>query len=776
MNAEPIASGQMLAKPRLPAAFAAGVRLALAGVFVAAVACGRQPPAGPEVTPAEPALAAWVGAAVCAGCHEAETSLWRGSHHERAMQPANDSTVLGDFDAAAIVYDGVGTRFFRRGADFLVETDGPDGEPAEYRVAWTFGVEPLQQYLLELDAGRVQALSVAWDSRPAAEGGQRWFHLYPDPSIDAADPLHWTGTYQRWNTMCADCHSTGLEKGYDADADRFATEFAAVDVDCEGCHGPGSLHAANPATPPPALSPVERAWVLGPGQRIAARNGATPAQPEAEVCAQCHSRRSQLTDDYAPGDPMLDAYRPVLLDRGLYHADGQILDEVYVYGSFIQSAMAAAGVTCSDCHDPHSARLRAEGNALCTGCHSPAVYDQVLHHRHDAGTAAEQCTACHMRSETYMVVDPRRDHSFRVPRPDLSATTGAPNACNDCHADQTSAWAAARIAEWYPDGRSTEPHFGVALAAGRNWAEDARRLLVALIGDDTEPAVARATGIALLAERFTAADVGLIEQVLDTGDALMQLAAIDASEQFAPEVRVGLLQRFLTDDLRAIRVAAGRALVSARSELSPRRQADLDAAVTEYLAVQEFNSDRPEGLLNRASVAVELGRFDEAEAIYREAIERHPYFGALYVNLSDLYRQIGRADDGEATLRAGLAVSPDDPALGIALGFALVRAGRPAEALPLFEAAADGAPDDPYYSYVRAIAVNDSGDMARALELLRSNARRFPGHRDTLFALAALLRDAGQSAEARVFAERVLIVQPGDDAANQLLGQLDQQL
>jgi cytochrome c553 len=77
-----------------------------------------------------------------------------------------------------------------------------------------FGVYPLQQYLLPLDDGRLQALSIAWDSRPAEEGGQRWYHLYPDEAIAHDDPLHWTGPYQNWNTRCAECHSTDLHKNY----------------------------------------------------------------------------------------------------------------------------------------------------------------------------------------------------------------------------------------------------------------------------------------------------------------------------------------------------------------------------------------------------------------------------------------------------------------------------------------------------------------------------------------------------------------------------------
>lgn len=776
--------------------------LAMAVLAIGLAACERSDElAAPGAATDPSAPASIVGGEVCAGCHAAEAEQWQGSHHDLAMQAADESTVLGDFADTEFSANGSTTRFFRRGPDFVVRTEGPDGEAAEYTVRWTFGVAPLQQYLLELDDGRIQALSVAWDARAADDGGQRWFHLYPDEAIDFRDPLHWTGSYQRWNTNCADCHSTLLTKNYAVAEDRFATSYARIDVDCEACHGPGSVHAADPAIPPPALAASEHSWVFEPGQRIASRlpaapatagnavagaasavspaaasGAAGPALPEYEVCAQCHSRRSQLRDGHLPGEPLLDAYRPALLEPELYHADGQILDEVYVYGSFRQSRMAAAGVVCSDCHEPHSARLRAEGNGVCAQCHLASVYDQTAHHRHDPGSDGAQCVSCHMRSETYMVVDPRRDHSFRVPRPDLSAAIGSPNACTDCHAAEGSDWAAARVAEWYPEGRQLEAHYGQALAAGRHWAADAREQLIAVIGDAAMPEIVRATALELLAARMSEADVALIEASLERDEPLLRLAAVEAAAGLPPPRRVELLQRFLSDGPLAIRIAAARVLLSARAELSPRRQGDLDRAIADYLSAQAFNGDRPEGLLSAAGVAVERGQVAEAERLYQMAIERHPAFPALYVNLADLHRLTGQAGRSEEVLRQGIAVAPDDPGLELALGFAVVRSGRAGESLAHFERAVALAPDEPYYAYVLAIARNDAGEADAALELLEASHERFPGHIDTLFALATLERDRGDLAAALRHADALLALLPGDPGPLSLRNELAQGL
>src|SRR5262249_38939425 len=171
--------------------------------------------------------------------------------------------------------------------------------------------------------------------------------------------------------------------------------------------------------------------------------------------------------------------------------------EVYEYGSFIQSRMFRAGVTCSDCHEPHGLRLRADGNAVCAQCHLPAKFDTAAHHHHAPATEAARCVSCHMPSRTYMLVDPRRDHSFRVPRPDLSAAIGTPNACSGCHRNQPPRWAADWIGRWYgPSSPSRRAHFAPALDAGRRGLLTASKDLAALVSDPAQPAIARATALA----------------------------------------------------------------------------------------------------------------------------------------------------------------------------------------------------------------------------------------------------------------------------------------
>ncbi|MDH3508106.1 MAG: multiheme c-type cytochrome, partial [Gammaproteobacteria bacterium] len=703
----------------------AKILTATAVVATLTIGCDNANEADPAGQMRDSASAEFVGGSACAACHANEAALWRDSHHDLALQVAAPATVLGDFDDTEFVYADTTTSFFSRGDERWVRTDGADGSLQEFRVTHAIGIEPLQQYLLELPDGHYQTLSIAWDTRPAEDGGQRWFHLYPDEQIDSDDPLHWTGTYQSWNTTCAECHSTDLRKNYESAGNGFDTTFASIDVDCEACHGPGSIHASDPTVPPPAATRVARAWVFRDGASIASLADDAPRSNEIEICAQCHSRRSQLTDDYEPQDAFLDGFRPSLLDAGLYHADGQILDEVYVYGSFLQSAMASAGVTCSDCHEPHSTALRASGNDVCARCHLTSTFDTPQHHHHAANGAGSQCVSCHMRAETYMGVDPRRDHSFRVPRPDLSTRLQSPNACNDCHAEQSSDWAAEQVAAWSPDGRQNDFHYGEALHAGRAWTEERAPLLRRVLENTEQPAIVRATAVNLLAQQMTGTDIELISRAVDSADPLVQLAALEALQSIPPERRYERAQSLLTDPRLALRIAAARALLPARGQLSERRQSDLDAALTEYVQIQRFNSDRAAGLLNLGTLMAELGRAEESARLYLVAISREPAFSAAYVNLADLYRNLGREPEAEATLREGLAVSPEDAGLNLALGLSLVRSERLAEALMQLRAAVANAPDAPYYAYVLGVALNSAEQSAAALATLRITHTRF---------------------------------------------------
>ncbi len=734
-------------------------------------------------------LTTFVGEKICAECHATEAERWRGSHHDLAMQIADSMTVRGNFNNATFKKDGVTTTFFRKQNQYFVQTDGPDGKLHEYKIAYTFGVYPLQQYLVEFVRGRYQALSICWDDRPAAEGGQRWFHLYPNEKIDYKDILHWTGPYQNWNFMCAECHSTNLQKNYSLPEDRFATSWSEINVSCEACHGPGSRHAdwarqlkqgRRIVDPTKGLminfaDTAGGIWTFPSGQNIATRTRALASRAEVETCARCHSRRAQIWKAYEYGKPLAETHRVALLDEGIYHADGQTMEveEVYEYGSFLQSKMYAAGVTCSDCHDSHSLRLRFPGNAICLQCHLPAKYDTPTHHFHKIETAAAQCVSCHMVERKYMVIDGRRDHSFRVPRPDLSMKLNTPNACNECHKDRSTKWAAETVTKWYGPNHQTEWHFGEALYAGQTGQPDAAELLIQAVNSTQLPAIARATALSLLPNYLRSDARAAVEKAISAHDPLVRRAAAAALAVFDPPMRLLLGSQLLNDPIRTVRLEVVPVLASVPvANFNAQQRADFDRVVAEYREAQLSNADRAETHVNLGTLAAQFGQFDEAEASYRTAIGLQSTFVPAYINLADLYREQNRERETEKLLRAALQIAPNHADIHHALGLSLVRQQRVPEGVAELALAAERRNDSPRYIYVYAVALHEMGETKRALQVLQTANKKFPKDREILVALVQYNRSAGEMAAARTWAQKLVTLAPQDAGARQLLESL----
>ena len=771
-------------KARLPALNPPWISMLLVVAFFPCLARGLVEAATTMANPT------YVGGQVCEACHPREAERWKGSDHALAMQPANSATVLGNFDNAIFEKDGVTSTFFSRDGEYFVRTDGPDGQLHEYKIAYTFGVDPLQQYLIAFPNGRYQALSIAWDSRPTAAGGQRWFHLYPHEKIDHRDILHWTGPLQNWNFMCADCHSTNLQKGYRLAEDRYQTTWSDIDVSCEACHGPGSRHVewaqgspSGRSDPDPTHGLVALlkdtsggVWTFPPGEAIARRTKPPSSRAEVETCGRCHARRAQVWGDYQPGQPLEQSYHVALLDESLYHADGQIRDEVYEYGSFLQSKMYQAGVTCSDCHDPHSGHLRAQGNALCAHCHLPAKYDGPQHHFHKADIKGGQCVSCHMIERFYMVIDGRRDHSFRVPRPDLSVKVGTPNACTDCHGGRTAQWAADAVVQWYGPQRKGGWHYGEAIDAGQHARTDAERLLVQTVENTTLPAIVRATALNLLPRYLSPQSFRVVEPSLRDHDPLVRRAAAAALSAVEPRARATLGVPLLRDPIRTVRLETVSSLVDVpRHVYSPDQLATLDQVIAEYRQVQAFNADRAEAQVNLGALDARLGNSAAAEGAYRAAIRLQPAFIPAYINLADLYRQQGQEDMVAQTLRAALQADPANGAAYHALGLSLVRQQRLRDAIPELAQAARLRPDVPRYAYVYGVALHEAGQVQQALQVLTEAHQRHPADRDILAALVEYHRQAGDRQAAIAWARKLVEVSPGDVQARRLLDSLERE-
>ncbi len=724
--------------------------------------------------------APFAGSTACAGCHAAETAAWRGSHHDLAMAEATPATVLGDFDGATFRYGDVTSRFFRRDGRFFVNTDGPDGRLADFEIRYVFGVTPLQQYLIAFPDGRMQALGIAWDSRPKEKGGQRWFHLYPGETIKAGDPLHWTGLNQTWNFMCAECHSTELRKNYDAAKNTYATTWAEIDVACEACHGPGSAHVAWAKGNRQGANGLtvhfdEREgvhWTIDPATGNARRSAPRASAKELETCGVCHARSAKIAEPWRPGQTLLQTHLPSLLNAGLFEADGKSLDEVYNYAPFRQSRMFVAGVSCSDCHDPHSLKLIAEGNAVCEQCHDAKKYDAVAHHHHADGSPGARCVACHMPVKTYMQVDPRHDHGFRVPRPDESARFGTSNACTDCHKDQDAGWAAAAVERWFGPERKGFQTWTETFAAARTEKPEAAALLQKLATSTGAPSIARATALEGLAGYPGRDGLAIAGRSLADADPLVRMAALRALRPYPAEQSWPAANRLLGDPVLGVRIEAAALLAAMPQEaLPPADRERLTRAIDDYITVQRLNADRPEHRLNLGNLYLQQRRFAEAEAEFAAARQLDPTFSPVYIGLAQLYAEQRRDGDGERTLRDALTRMPGDADLHHTLGLNLVRQRRSDEAVAELGRAATLNPAQLRFSYVYAIALNSTGRSDEAIATLEASHARHPADRDTLIALATINRDAGRTDAALRWAKLLAALDP---SAQVLVDQLRQ--
>ncbi|MGI9290663.1 MAG: ammonia-forming cytochrome c nitrite reductase subunit c552, partial [Gammaproteobacteria bacterium] len=542
------------------------------------------------------AMNGYAGTRTCAECHEAETLSWQSSHHDLAMQEANQATALGDFNDSRFDFNGISSRFFTENNELYVETDGPDGALSVFPVRYTFGVYPLQQYLLELDNGKIQALSIAWDTRTNDNGGQRWFHIYDDLSIDHTDVLHWTQPSQNCETMCADCHSTNLISRYSVEEDRFDTTWEELNVGCEACHGPGAKHVEWAENPDPEkidngleLRFDESAgvnWLLNTQTGNSTRSIERTTNKELNACAGCHSRRSRIAEGNHPATPFLDNYRPATIDPPLYHPDGQILDEVYVYGSFLQSKMHTSGVTCSDCHDPHSLQLKAPAEQVCLQCHNSETFATTQHQLHEPGIA--NCIDCHMPATNYMQIDARNDHSFRIPRPDLSLASASPNACNQCHQDKDASWAAKVIEQAGQNDKQTADNWSAQLATANAFNNNFLKLAT----DRSTPEIIRASAIARLE---LSGQPDTLSALANDPEPLVRWGASMALGNSPPDRVIDQILNLAQSDPRAVRIAATYSLMQLPPEYLPAgSRAVIEEAYEEYKAAQLVNNERPE--------------------------------------------------------------------------------------------------------------------------------------------------------------------------------------
>lgn len=720
-------------------------------MLVLVISCGNTPNTNPVLTGYEER-------SKCIACHEEQYNKFTGSHHDLAMEIANKESVLGNFNDTTIIHLGDTARFYMHDNKYYVYTKGEDGIYKEFEAEYTFGWTPLQQYLMKFPNGSYQVLPYCWDSRPIEEGGQNWFHVYDQEKIPHDDFLFWTKNQQNWNHVCAECHSTNLKKNYDLATRSFNTDWTEIDVSCDACHGPSENHLRwaeldDQGEPTDGFTKMGYAflfpndsamWLYDSEKGNAYRTKERTNRQEIELCARCHSRRMQIWDEYEHGGELMQSHLPEVLEERLYYPDGQIKEEDYVYGSFLQSKMYKFGVTCTDCHDPHSYQIQAPGNLMCMKCHSYEKYDSYTHHFHDTKDTGGSCLDCHMPTTNFMVVDPRLDHSMRVPRPDLSDKLGTPNACIQCHTEESNQWATGWFRKWYNNKYDTIPHYGEVFHAALNQDPKSLNGLINLINDREQNDIVRATAVYYLSNVPSLKAIEQVQKSTRDSSAMVRMVAIRLLSNLTGNESIEYSLERMNDEVRAVRYEAARAYANVPySQKSNKLNAAHRNAIDEYIKMLMVNDDQTATYTNMGIYYVNEDRLDSAKIFFERALYVDSSSVEAAINLADIYRLQNNDREGEKVLLHMLKSNPARSELYLALGFLYTRLQNNRKSLEMIKKAFELEPQNTYYCYVYGIALNSSGRTNEALEILKAGYEINKNDYSIIIALGSIYRDLG---------------------------------
>lgn len=690
----------------------------------------------------------YTGDQSCKSCHRNEYHEWTLSHHYMAMQPANDSTVVGDFNNTSYSADGITSRFFKNEGKYFINTQGQDGRYHDFEIKYIFGFTPLQQYLIAFPEGRMQVTRQSWDVNK-----KKWFHQNPNQKIAANDWLHWTGNAQNWNTMCASCHSTNLQKKYDIDSDTYHTTYSVINVSCESCHGAGSAHID-----------YINSGNYQKGKKIEGSflqmNKKTNQLAQINNCAPCHSRRGEISPSKITSNELLDNYIPQIPDTEFFHADGQVKDEDYVYTSFLQSKMFQRGITCSNCHNVHTGKPVLTGNNTCLQCHQKK-YSEPEHTFHTAAIAASECKNCHMPGRYFMGNDYRYEHSFRAPRPDLSVKYGTPNACNNCHTNKGASWAKAAIEKWYGPDRAY--HFSEDLIPGSLLNKESEGHLIKLIGDTSIPTIIQATAVFYLGSIPTQKSLTTLINCLNFTDAQTRYRAIRSLSNFEYQTWINAIGPLMADKVRAVRIAAADLYTTIpRQQIPAQFQSTFNSAFRELQSYLAYQADFAVGNLMLADHYLKLQDYYNAEKFYLRGLKKDSLLNYARLNLSTVYNAEGKNDKALEILLAAEKIEPANDRIYFNLALLYNELNDQSTAEKYFAKAIALKTQNPKVYYNYGLLLNQWKNYKEAERILEAGLIIDPASAELFYALTFVYLQSDNRAKARQTAIKLKRLDPSN--------------
>ncbi|MFQ6602032.1 tetratricopeptide repeat protein [Flavobacterium sp. C3NV] len=681
----------------------------------------------------------YVGDESCKKCHKAEHHDWKKSDHFMSMLLPNDSTVFGDFNNVTFIADGVTSRFFKKGQKFFINTEGEDGENHDFEVKYIFGYKPLQQYLVQFSGGRLQVPRLSWDVDK-----KKWFNQYAGQKIPAHDWLHWTKNAQNWNTMCASCHSTNLHKNYDHKSDTYKTSYSIINVSCESCHGVGKQHVDYINS----SDYNSKSKVIGSFLQLGKKSGQLE---QIVTCAPCHARSSEISALHIESKDIMDNYIPQIPSTEFFYADGQVKEEDYIYTSFLQSKMFHNGVKCSDCHNPHSTKLKRIGNQTCVACHSPKKYDAPTHTFHTSGKSTE-CISCHMPGKLYMGNDLRHDHSFRVPRPDLSETYKTPNACSNCHANKSNKVLADAIVKWY--GPKREYHFADDLIPGSKLDENSEAHLTKLINDTAVPDIIKATAAFYLGNIQTQSSLNTLLGAIQSKDSQVRYRVLRSLGNFPPSNWIEVVGPLLSDKVRAVRIAAADLYITIPKGQIPNEYSEsFSSAQKELKSLLEYQTDFAVGNLMMADYYLKLKDYYNAEKFYWNGLKKDNQANYALLNLSAIYNLQGKNDKSLEVLEKAKKNDPKNERIYYNLGLLYNEMNNKPEAEKQFAKAVELKSNNPRVYYNYGLMLNQRGNSKEAENILKKGITISPSAPELYYAIAFVylkMENKGKALEAAI--------------------------
>lgn len=408
----------------------------------------------------------------CLACHEQKYKSWEHTHHSKMTQEAGPEAITGDFTKNnTFEYLGVKTRMERRGDEFFMHFDYPDGRKESNKIHRTVGSRRMQQYVTQRN-GQYIRLPVSYDLE-----NQRWMSL--NGSFFYPDSANFVQHEAQWDLNCVFCHNVKAQPNYNFQTKLAKSEVAEVGIACGACHGAGAEHAEL------AASPLVRAqWLMDESaDRKIVLAPKLDSDRSLMVCAHCHGQRTpnppeRIAEIMGKGDPfdagedLSQFFKPVQRDTHIgnfsfasrFWDNGSPRLTAYEYQALTRSACFTQGepgnrINCLSCHTMHEGDPKGQltdkmrTNQACTQCHQEMNAPAVLaeHTKHFPDSKGSSCYSCHMPDVVYGVMTFHPTHDISVPRPELTAAQGVPNACNQCHTDQSVNWAIAQTKTLWPD-------------------------------------------------------------------------------------------------------------------------------------------------------------------------------------------------------------------------------------------------------------------------------------------------------------------------------------